>query len=217
MPKQSPARKLKKLIKQWTPVTSVRRRPKNGFLVTFKAEYSKGMVDSIMYRANFFLPESEHGLTEFIFTEDVLVKCTCCKRDRPRTDFPYFQHKSDGLRKDICNRCNISSNQKRTRNPLKIKARYITYKAIKDGVIPDRPDACEDCGDTEEGLYIHHLDYEKPLEIAWLCGDCHAKRHWSPKRKLKEGMITREQFDQFQQQQPRIPATPVEARQNWLD
>ena len=36
--------------------------------------------------------------------------------------------------------------------------------------------ACEDCGDAQ---YIqgHHEDYDKPLEVLWLCRPCHLRRH----------------------------------------
>ncbi|HEB29231.1 MAG TPA: hypothetical protein ENI05_16015 [Porticoccus sp.] len=37
--------------------------------------------------------------------------------------------------------------------------------AIKTGKLVQGP--CEVCGST--GVYAHHEDYDKPLEVRWLC------------------------------------------------
>lgn len=34
---------------------------------------------------------------------------------------------------------------------------------------------CEDCGAASE--HRHHENYDKPLEVTWLCRECHGKRH----------------------------------------
>lgn len=40
-----------------------------------------------------------------------------------------------------------------------------------------RPDHCEDCSEACKPE-AHHEDYEKQLEVQWLCRSCHMKR-WS--------------------------------------
>ncbi len=35
--------------------------------------------------------------------------------------------------------------------------------------------ACEKCEDPDSEM--HHEDYDKPLEVIWLCRPCHIKRH----------------------------------------
>jgi hypothetical protein len=46
-------------------------------------------------------------------------------------------------------------------------------KAIKNGNLIRQP--CIRCGaEKSEG---HHEDYDKPLEIMWLCAPCHKQRH----------------------------------------
>lgn len=67
-------------------------------------------------------------------------------------------------------------------DPLKVKARAATNKAIRSGLVRGEPDGCEDCGTTEERLTIHHVDYSQPLEIEWLCTTCHGRRHRGGKR-----------------------------------
>lgn len=35
---------------------------------------------------------------------------------------------------------------------------------------------CESCG-TDKDIQAHHEDYDKPLEINWLCKPCHMTHH----------------------------------------
>ena len=54
-------------------------------------------------------------------------------------------------------------------------------KALRLGQIRPRPEYCERCGkrtDQKSPNYLdrmdaHHPDYYKPLEIRWLCHECH--------------------------------------------
>lgn len=39
------------------------------------------------------------------------------------------------------------------------------------------PDACEKCGLSSGTIVAHHENYFSPLDIIWLCGSCHQKRH----------------------------------------
>lgn len=45
--------------------------------------------------------------------------------------------------------------------------------ALRRGLIRQRPECCERCGQCIANLDAHHPDYYKPLEIRWLCHDCH--------------------------------------------
>lgn len=47
--------------------------------------------------------------------------------------------------------------------------------AVKNGVVL-KPNNCTDCGGSE---YIqgHHDNYDKPLNVRWLCHKCHNKIH----------------------------------------
>jgi hypothetical protein len=53
--------------------------------------------------------------------------------------------------------------------------------AVRDGVLI-RPDGCELCLRTREdrpmwGIYAHHEDYARPLDVIWLCASCHYRVH----------------------------------------
>lgn len=55
------------------------------------------------------------------------------------------------------------------------KAHTIANKAEKDGILVN-PGECEKCF-ANKPLVKHHTDYDKPLEITWLCRSCHKKEH----------------------------------------
>lgn len=69
----------------------------------------------------------------------------------------------------------VAANTRRQRrlHPEKYKARMAVQSALRNGTLQKRP--CEDCCDIS--AEAHHDDYGKPLEIKWLCGPCHRKRH----------------------------------------
>jgi hypothetical protein len=55
-----------------------------------------------------------------------------------------------------------------------LASRIIYYlKICSDFVVPK---ICEKCN-CENILQAHHEDYKKPLEVVWLCKECHKLRH----------------------------------------
>lgn len=58
----------------------------------------------------------------------------------------------------------------------KQNARNRVYAAIKSGRL-QKPEACENCGDRSKPPHAHHEDYNKPLEVMWLCRRCHTNIH----------------------------------------
>lgn len=62
----------------------------------------------------------------------------------------------------------------RALHPDKARARNAVNNAIRDGRLTRQP--CEHCGSTQN-VHAHHHDYSKPLDIEWLCKDCHWKHH----------------------------------------
>jgi hypothetical protein len=70
---------------------------------------------------------------------------------------------------------------RKKREVAKVKARSAVYCAIKKGTI--KPEGCNmfsnECrGRTE----AHHNDYNKPLEIVWLCCFHHKQHHRENKK-----------------------------------
>lgn len=55
----------------------------------------------------------------------------------------------------------------------KFEARWLTHRAIKAGKLIKQP--CEQCGNVK--VQAHHRDYDKPLDVMWLCATCHRHIH----------------------------------------
>src|SRR5947208_5600667 len=66
----------------------------------------------------------------------------------------------------------ISSDQLRPRRIRTRSARYAAALAEQLGLI-DRPKCCAWCR-RRRRLQRHHWDYGQPLEVMYLCADCHA-------------------------------------------
>jgi len=61
------------------------------------------------------------------------------------------------------------------RNPVKRKANSAVRNALRDGKI-SRPNECSHC--LKECVpHGHHEDYGRPLDVIWLCDECHAQLH----------------------------------------
>ena len=58
----------------------------------------------------------------------------------------------------------------------KTKARYELNLAIARGDII-KPKECSKCERIDLRIEGHHESYYKPLDVTWLCSECHADRH----------------------------------------
>lgn len=61
------------------------------------------------------------------------------------------------------------------RNPFIRQAHSAVNNAVRDGKLV-KPSECESCND-ETVLHGHHCDYNKPLDVMWLCDPCHKQWH----------------------------------------
>jgi hypothetical protein len=58
------------------------------------------------------------------------------------------------------------------RYPERRKAQNAANYAQEIGRIV-KPANCQGCGLETERLDKHHFDYDKPLQVTWLCDSCH--------------------------------------------
>jgi len=66
-----------------------------------------------------------------------------------------------------------AAERKKKANPMMLRAHGWVWRALRDGRLVRQP--CEVCGATE--VQAHHDDYEKPLEVRWLCRAHHMELH----------------------------------------
>jgi ribosomal protein S27AE len=62
--------------------------------------------------------------------------------------------------------------KRRSYDPVKQAARNAVRTAIERGELERQP-----CGCGAEYAEAHHDDYDKPLEVRWLCPRCHRQHH----------------------------------------
>lgn len=72
------------------------------------------------------------------------------------------------MKKDV-----VYNRKWRNSNRKKSYAHSVLNWAVRTGAITKRP--CEVCG--AEPAQAHHYDYNKPLDVLWLCHKCHVKAH----------------------------------------
>ena len=61
-------------------------------------------------------------------------------------------------------------------NREKRNAHSRVQRAIENGLLI-KPSTCQICGKCECEIQGHHHDYSKPLDVVWVCTECHGKLH----------------------------------------
>lgn len=80
----------------------------------------------------------------------------------------------------LCVDCYRKNRQDKRNNPdyeeqlLKETVRSLTRAYIRKGILIKK--GCKICG-TNENIEAHHEDYNKPLEVIWLCRNHHREHH----------------------------------------
>lgn len=132
-----------------------------------------------------------------------MKKCTKCKGIKPFSEFSNNSKTKDGY-SCHCKKChheyclkNRESNRERQRryrskNPDKAKENNKRYRenqktkttaqskvnlSVRDGLI-GRSEKCFWCR-SESSTEGHHLSYNDPFDVVWLCKPCHRILHFS--------------------------------------
>jgi hypothetical protein len=80
------------------------------------------------------------------------------------------------LRK-YCEDCVREPKIRKKYEDLELELKYVAHKEVKLAIISGKliPKPCEICGRPE--FAAHHEDYNKPLDVKWLCVSCHMSLH----------------------------------------
>lgn len=114
-------------------------------------------------------------------SDGLLGKCKSCTRKdvaKNRADNVDYYREHDRKREQTPERKlakSIYQERHRYKNTDKYKARTAVGNAIRDGRLI-RPDYCS-CCDNKCTPEAHHEDYSKPLEVVWMCRECHKEYH----------------------------------------
>lgn len=106
-------------------------------------------------------------------------QCTSCKQILTADRF--YQRRNNGfvMLRTICKECWYKYNTKylvakKLRYPEKENARLELNRAVKRGY--PKPINCERC-DADGRIHAHHYDYQRSLDVLWLCVKCHEWVH----------------------------------------
>ena len=128
--------------------------------------------------------------------------CSSCFEEKPITEFYKSTLNKDGLLGycRICHGQKIKNKRESKKllsfdevaphkkfwlaeNRLKRKAHQAVAYAVQTGRLVRQP--CERCG-TTQNVVAHHEDYNKPLDVLWLCKYHHKERHMEIDRENKD-------------------------------
>ena len=101
--------------------------------------------------------------------------CKACKRITARRYYRDHIEERSQYQKDNKKARARTLSRYCDRNPEKRGAKTAVNNAIRMGKMA-KPDICSEC--FEEGVIQgHHEDYNKPLNVIWLCPPCHLRKH----------------------------------------
>ena len=66
--------------------------------------------------------------------------------------------------------------ERRDMFPERAVAWNLLGAAVRRGKVK-KPASCPRCGTSDYRIEAHHPDYNKPLEVVWLCARCHSAEH----------------------------------------
>lgn len=95
-----------------------------------------------------------------------------CKNCHNKYSAEYHrEHKPKPVDKQKFREANkVASKKYREKNPIKVDAHTRANHHVATG------ESCQNCGATKD-LVKHHPDYNQPLVVVTLCGDCHRALH----------------------------------------
>lgn len=100
---------------------------------------------------------------------DVFIRSRACPEKLKEYE---IKRSKTEKRKKLCARV---TKEYRLKHPERMAIYLKVRRAIKKGIIK-KPNNCSLCG-KEARLEAHHYDYNKPLDVVFLCCSCHRRLH----------------------------------------
>lgn len=91
-----------------------------------------------------------------------------------RTNREWMRSSEYGKRPEVRERERMRS-RRRTRS-IASKCRDLLNDAVRVGVVI-RATICSECGRKDLRIQAHHESFYRPLDVEWLCTECHGRRH----------------------------------------
>jgi hypothetical protein len=115
----------------------------------------------------------EQGKKSYNKHKDEIAKRRKIKRSTPEAR-KYNRERIKNWRQKNPDKFRKSVKKWQQTHKIKHNAHQMVHRAIENGILK-RSETCLECGKIgkTEG---HHEDYNKPLEVVWLCRLCHAKK-----------------------------------------
>ena len=99
-------------------------------------------------------------------------QCTICQQVKALSEFNSRPDRPNGYRSE-CKQCQYARQYLRERqNRDKVNAKHAARIATQSGKL-ERPMFCQICGHVKR-LERHHPNYNKRLQIVWVCRKCHS-------------------------------------------
>ena len=111
------------------------------------------------------------------YRENNIDKCRAYDRNRPNKK-ERGKEQRERLKNNLISysKYKASQNKWSLSNRKKRNAHNKLRRAIIKGQVIKK-DFCEICGKKHTQIQGHHYDYDKPLDVIWVCTECHGKLH----------------------------------------
>ena len=93
---------------------------------------------------------------------------------------PKVKERHKKYQKTDAGKASMTASRKKwvSQSPEKRAAHVLLGNAVRNGFVV-KPIFCSKCGKHENSrkIHAHHEDYTKPLDVIWLCAQCHKNEH----------------------------------------
>lgn len=115
---------------------------------------------------------------KFPFTYSQCKVCEKLYRDSRKEHLKKWRSNNKWRKREFDIKNREKRNTQRKENPI-IRKQYLAQLTLSNAIRAGKTikrNCCEFCYSTEN-IHGHHEDYSKPLDVIWICKDCHSLLH----------------------------------------